>query len=903
MAIVIEALAEKAISILLEAVTSLLTEEVDLILNAKDELKKLQRKLKRLEVALKDADRKPFFSSERDRYLEGELKDVFYDAQDIIEKYQTKIKLSKREKDSLTSWNKVRKPWITLCSCFKLHVCASYKFSNETKKINGRLDEIKKDWDIVVLLKTIQKVGDAALVSGEYDNPRETTHHIGVESHMGREDDKKVIVKKLLSHDSTHSSMTKKGSVSIISIIGKGGIGKTTLAKMVFREIQQQFGKRRWWVCISERPNRKDLLQKILKEVKEVRKDPQEDTNSSLSELCTQLRNELSKDKYLLVLDDVWDLNWWDEEVGETLMAGAMGSKILITSRNRDVSHGMHASYMHELRELNFQQIWDLFLKGALSEGQTEQDLVIHNVRDVGESIVKKCGGLPLVIKTVGSMMHTKRMSRENWKSVEDSKIWEWKRSAASSSTSEIGGDILPGLMLSYDDLPYYLKSCFVYCCIHPKDYEIERERLIMQWVAHGLIEEKENIDVEATADQYIEDLIRRCLIEENNESYCGRRDIEDFIAWKLSKEVGKLCNLRYLGLEGTMLLTFVAEGLGKLTNLRTLHGFMVCNDKEKRRGNNIRELKDLKKLKGALSIKGLGSRKAIDDVGNAQLLKEKDGIISLEFDFGITKDDDEQRGDDKQSGVLEALEPPLGLECLKIRHYKGQMPAWHLNTEYTKLHSLTLERCHLWEKLICITSLKVLHVDKCPGLREIASMPALESLEVSWCSSLERLPHHMPALKSLDVALCDSLEQLPHHMPAVKSLTVYGCNWEGWPTGRSGETTFTSVPCLREADFKNCPNMQTEGLISALSELAGHKGRATQLQRLSVENCPSARLGWKLLEQLSNLIELKLDSKSAVLLPSSLPSQVSTFLPSLKHLHLRDNMHVDEEVQLGKGA
>uniref|UniRef100_A0A5K0UU75 Disease resistance N-terminal domain-containing protein n=1 Tax=Nymphaea colorata TaxID=210225 RepID=A0A5K0UU75_9MAGN len=84
MAIVIEALAEKAISSLLEAVTSLLREKVDLILNAEDELKKLQRKLERLEVSLKDVDRKPFFSSERDRYLEGELKDVFYDAQDII---------------------------------------------------------------------------------------------------------------------------------------------------------------------------------------------------------------------------------------------------------------------------------------------------------------------------------------------------------------------------------------------------------------------------------------------------------------------------------------------------------------------------------------------------------------------------------------------------------------------------------------------------------------------------------------------------------------------------------------------------------------------------------------------------------------------------------------------------
>uniref|UniRef100_A0A5K1FBC6 Disease resistance protein winged helix domain-containing protein n=2 Tax=Nymphaea colorata TaxID=210225 RepID=A0A5K1FBC6_9MAGN len=94
--------------------------------------------------------------------------------------------------------------------------------------------------------------------------------------------------------------------------------------------------------------------------------------------------------------------------------------------------------------------------------------------------------------------MHTK-----DWKFVEGSKIWEWEMPAA-----EIGGKILPGLMLSYDDLPHYLKSCFVYCCIYPKDYKIERERLIWQWLAHGLIEEKEGIDVEVTANQYIDDLM-----------------------------------------------------------------------------------------------------------------------------------------------------------------------------------------------------------------------------------------------------------------------------------------------------------------------------------------------------------------------------------------------------------
>nr|VVW83955.1 unnamed protein product [Nymphaea colorata] len=103
----------------------------------------------------------------------------------------------------------------------------------------------------------------------------------------------------------------------------------------------------------------------------------------------------------------------------------------------------------------------------------------------------------------VGSMMRTKKMHTEDWKFVEGNKIWEWEMPAG-----EIGGKILPGLTLSNDDLPHYLKSCFVYCCIYPKDYEIEREILNRQWVAHGLIKENEGIDVEVTANQFIKDII-----------------------------------------------------------------------------------------------------------------------------------------------------------------------------------------------------------------------------------------------------------------------------------------------------------------------------------------------------------------------------------------------------------
>uniref|UniRef100_A0A5K1EQI0 NB-ARC domain-containing protein n=1 Tax=Nymphaea colorata TaxID=210225 RepID=A0A5K1EQI0_9MAGN len=197
----------------------------------------------------------------------------------------------------------------TVLSSYYKDVSFRYQLGNKMKKINERLDKIKKDWDMVDRLKTTPKGCGKDLVQCEHVNPKEATDHIGIQLPIGRENDKKVLVEMLSSND--FCSKTEKGGASIISIVGKGGIGKMTLANMVFNEAEQQFMERRWWVCVSERPNYNDLVWQILREVC---KSSAENTNCSLTDLCTQLLNELSKEKNLLVLGDVWEVKWWDKE-------------------------------------------------------------------------------------------------------------------------------------------------------------------------------------------------------------------------------------------------------------------------------------------------------------------------------------------------------------------------------------------------------------------------------------------------------------------------------------------------------------------------------------------------------------------------------------------------------------
>ncbi|XP_049931577.1 putative disease resistance protein RGA3 [Nymphaea colorata] len=536
--------------------------------------------------------------------------------------------------------------------------------------------------------------------------------------------------------------MTGKRDVFIISIVGEGGIGKTTLAKIVFSEVKQQFEERRWWVCVSERPKGKDLLRKILKE----------------------------------------------GEVESTLMRGAMGSKILITSRNIDVSKGIGALYMHRWPMLREDESWNLFLNKAL---RTEIDLVRHKLQDIAKAIVKKCGGLPLVVQTVGSLMRTKNMKKAEWKEVADSVIWEWKMPASSSSSQY--GSILPGLILSYDDLPPYLRSCFVYCSIFPKNHEIKREGLIMQWVAHGGKEYRHASATEQT---------------------------------------------RHLSLHGEAAMQYNASVAANKVRTILLSASLSSV-----------EFTNFKWLR-VLSLRGC----QMDELPNS----------------------------------IECLSLPkyLDLSVSNVRRLPSSianMPA---------LESLEVRYCHSLEQVGEMPALKSLKVDRCDGLKALANMPALESPDVRDCNSLEQVAdYHMPALKRLRLSDLNTLKQLPTRLPSLEELIMENlANWEGWAAAATGETIFTSMPCLREAYFYKCPKMQTQGMIDELA----------RLQTLRVTKCPSARLGWKLLKNMPNLIYLELDGPALEsTLPSPLSLQVSTFLPSLESLTLKDNN--TEDLKWGK--
>jgi hypothetical protein len=199
----------------------------------------------------------------------------------------------------------------------------------------------------------------------------------------------------------------------------------------------------------------------------------------------------------------------WSEKL---LIEGANGSKIVVTTRSHKVARVMAPGPIHELIGLPEDDCLVLFLKWAFVEGEEKQ---YPKLVEIGKQIVKKCSGVPLAVRTLGSLLYSKTEERD-WISIRDNEIWKLEQKE---------DDILPALRLSYDQLPSYLKQCFAYCSLYPKDFRYDNIELMQSWMANGLLQNsnKSARDLEDIGQQYLNELLSRSFfqeIEQNDHSW-----------------------------------------------------------------------------------------------------------------------------------------------------------------------------------------------------------------------------------------------------------------------------------------------------------------------------------------------------------------------------------------------
>lgn len=327
---------------------------------------------------------------------------------------------------------------------------------------------------------------------------RERTHSFVHPSDVvGRDRDRELIT-DLLMHPGDGEG------ISVIPIVGIGGLGKTILAKFVYSDerLVCHFHMK-LWVCVSENFDIKQLVGDLIESASGKKCD-----ELSIDHLQTRLRNILNGKRFLLVLDDVWneDRGRWID-LKSLLTSAANGSKILVTTRSHRVASIMGTVPEFKLGCLTHSACLSLFMRWAFQKGQ-EKDL--PNLIEIGHEIVEKCKGVPLAVRTLGSLLYMNLDERE-WLYVRDNEIWKLEQTET---------DILPALQLSYDQLPYYLKHCFAYCSIFPKDYVFRKDELIQLWMAQGLIIQlpHSNQELEDIGRRYFSLLWSRSFFQEAGE-------------------------------------------------------------------------------------------------------------------------------------------------------------------------------------------------------------------------------------------------------------------------------------------------------------------------------------------------------------------------------------------------
>ena len=459
-------MAETFLSPVIEKLVDLLHEEVKSLKGVDEDVRSLRAELEVIEPLLKDAEAK---LEKEDMYdaVKVWLKQIREEAsriEDVIDKYRYHLR-QRRSRSGFTG--SLRKAWYFIKALKPRHEIAS-----EILSIKQSLSEIKGRGHGYGL-RPLDQGSSSRTTDLQTIDPRLQSLFLEKDELVGIESVSTDLVAKLVEGASTRL---------IISLVGDGGIGKTTLAKKVYEDevVKRHFESARAWITVSRPYNPTKVLKQMKKEFCKSRECTVGELDPT-DRLIDCVKTALQTKRYVIFLDDVWEENFWGV-IKLALPNNNEGSRVLITTRNAAVANSCKET-PHDPDRINLQPwsphlAWELFCNKAFKECQ---GICPRELKQLSSEIVRKCRGLPLVIATIASLLSTKDKVESEWRRVLDGLNSKVEMNSQFPVIQKI-------LSLSYYDLPNSVRSCFLYFGVFPEDYSIYDEKLFKLWIADGFV-------------------------------------------------------------------------------------------------------------------------------------------------------------------------------------------------------------------------------------------------------------------------------------------------------------------------------------------------------------------------------------------------------------------------------
>ncbi|KAJ1256603.1 hypothetical protein BS78_K341400 [Paspalum vaginatum] len=488
-----------AIGSIISKLADLLNAEYKLQTGVKKQVESLTRELESAQDFLREIDTVPPDQLNRQaKRWADEVRDASYDMEDILDTFLVSV----NGPNSTADTTKLKRLQKKLRGLLISKTKARHNIAGAIGDIMKRLQDAKDRQGRYTVEGFVTRPSPPSLV-----DPRlaamyklQETQPIGIENSR---DELASLLSSQLGNDVSDNKR------KIVSVVGVGGLGKSTLAKAVYEDMKGQFSCRAF-VPIGRNPDLKKILRDILIELNKDKYTDLKFTVLDDRQLIDELRAILEGKRYFIVIDDVWDIKSW-EAITCALVENNNGSRIIVTTRNSEVATG-DAYLQYKLRPLSDDNSKRLFYTRIFGgEGKYHENQQ-RKFPEVAEKILKKCGGVPLAIITMASYLVGKSM--EEWLEVCNSTGFCGKDKEQIGDTEWI-------LSLSYYDLPSHLKTCLLYLSIFPEDFLISKDALIWMWVAEGFVSsEKTGAGLFEIGEGYFNELVNRSLIQPVENEY-----------------------------------------------------------------------------------------------------------------------------------------------------------------------------------------------------------------------------------------------------------------------------------------------------------------------------------------------------------------------------------------------